>query len=75
MYVDIHVHYNAPLHNTSSIKKWLSQFGVQELEPQPLQQLWDELERQLRAGPDEPGSGFDLTDALLSEWEQIWWKY
>ena len=37
----------------------------------PIQQIWNELERRLRARPDPPTSVFDLTNALVAEWEQI----
>ncbi len=79
------------MHKTSSIRKRFSQFGVEELDwpaqspdLNPIQHLWDELERQLWAWPCHPTSVLDLTscDGLVSEWEQIpaarfqwnWWK-
>lgn len=48
--------YSAPMHKTRPIKKWLSQFHIQELDfsaqssdLSPIQDLWDELECFLRA--------------------------
>ncbi len=37
----------------------------------PIQHLWDKLERQLRARPYHSTSVLDLTNALVAEWEQI----
>lgn len=63
-----------PVHKVSSIKKWFSQFGVEELDwpaqspdLKPIHHLWDEL----RAGPYYPTSVLDLTDTLVAEWEKI----
>ena len=45
----------APVHKTRSIKTWMSQFLVEELDwpaqspaLDPIEQLWDELEQRLR---------------------------
>ena len=47
-------HNNAPMHKVRSIKKWFVEIGVEELDwpaqspdLNPIQHLWDELERQL----------------------------
>ena len=37
----------------------------------PIEHLWDELERRLRARPNPPTSVPDLTNALVAEWKQI----
>ena len=37
----------------------------------PIEHLWDELERQLRSRPNRPTSVPDLTNALVAEWKQI----
>ncbi|KAL7847350.1 hypothetical protein SRHO_G00223300 [Serrasalmus rhombeus] len=53
---------------------WMSQFGVEELDwpaqspdLNPIEHLWDELERRLRARPSRPTSVSDLRNALLEE--------
>ncbi|MCI4383874.1 hypothetical protein PGIGA_G00031770 [Pangasianodon gigas] len=37
----------------------------------PIEHLWDELERRLRARPSRPTSVCDLTNALLEEWSKL----
>ena len=37
----------------------------------PIEHLWDELERRLRARPNCPTSAANLTSALVAEWKQI----
>uniref|UniRef100_A0A674MVM2 Tc1-like transposase DDE domain-containing protein n=1 Tax=Takifugu rubripes TaxID=31033 RepID=A0A674MVM2_TAKRU len=37
----------------------------------PIEQIWDELERRLIARPSPPTSVCDLTNALLEEWSKI----
>jgi len=56
----------------------LSEFGVEELDwpaqspdLNPIEHLWDELVRKLRARPSRPTSLPDLTNALLEEWSKI----
>ncbi len=68
----------APVHKARSIKTWMSEFGVEELDwpaqspdLNPIEHLWDELERRLRARPSRPTSVSDLTNALLEEWSKI----
>ncbi|KAK3528760.1 hypothetical protein QTP70_011191 [Hemibagrus guttatus] len=63
-----------PVTKESSIKTWMSEFGVEELDwpaqspdLNPIEHLWDELERRLRARPSRPTSVPDLTNALLEE--------
>jgi len=53
-------------------------FGVEELDwpaqspdLNPIEHLWNELERRLRARPFRPTSVSDLTNALLQEWPKI----
>ncbi|KAI2648434.1 Transposable element Tc1 transposase [Labeo rohita] len=62
----------APMHKARSIKTWLDGFGVEELDwptqnpdLNPIQHLWDELERRLQARPSRPTSGPDLTHAFI----------
>ena len=66
------------MHKARSIKKWISEFGVEELDcpaqsPDPplLKHLWDELEQRLQARLSHPISVPDLTNALLEEWSNI----
>ncbi|MCI4391978.1 hypothetical protein PGIGA_G00140630 [Pangasianodon gigas] len=68
----------APVHKARSIKTWLDEFGVEELDwpaqspdLNPIEHLWGELERRLRARPSRPTSVPDLTNALLDEWAKI----
>ena len=49
-------HDNAPVHKTRSIQNWFVEIGLEELDWQaqrpdlnPIEPLWDELERRLRA--------------------------
>uniref|UniRef100_A0A3P8W229 Tc1-like transposase DDE domain-containing protein n=1 Tax=Cynoglossus semilaevis TaxID=244447 RepID=A0A3P8W229_CYNSE len=68
----------APVHKARSIKTWMTESGVDELDwpaqspdLNPIEHLWDELERRLRARPSPPTSVCDLTNALLEEWSKI----
>ncbi|KAK3559772.1 hypothetical protein QTP86_020723 [Hemibagrus guttatus] len=67
-----------PVTKARSIKTWMSEFGVEELDwpvqspdLNPIEHLWDELERRLRATPSRPTSVPDLTNALLEERSKI----
>jgi len=71
-------HDNAPMHKVRSIQRWFVVIGVEELDwpgqstvLNPIEHLWDELERRLRARPNRPTSVPDLTNALVAEWKQI----
>lgn len=44
---------------------------VQSPDFNPIQHLPDELERQLSARTYHPASALDLTNALVSKWQQI----
>ena len=68
----------APVHKARSIKTWMTEFGVGELDwpaqspdLSPIEHLWDELEQRLRARSSCPTSVCDLTNALLEEWSKI----
>ncbi len=61
----------APVHYPRSIKTWLDEFGVEErdwpaqnLDLNPFEHLWNELEWRLRAKPSHPKSVPALTKAL-----------
>ncbi|KAI4875415.1 hypothetical protein NFI96_009897 [Prochilodus magdalenae] len=71
-------HDRTPVHRASSIKTWMSESGVEELDwpaqspdLHPIEHLWDGLERRLRARPSRPTSVSDLTHVLLEEWSGI----
>ena len=66
------------MHEVRSRHKWIAEIGVEELDwpaqspdLNPIQQLWEELERRLRAGPNHPTSVPNLTNALVAEWKQV----
>jgi len=66
------------VHKARSIKTWMSEFGVEELhwpaqspDLNPIEHLWDELERISRARPSRPTSVSDVTNVLLEEWSTI----
>ena len=56
-------HDNAPVHKARSTEKW---FDWPAQIPDLLENLWDKLERRLRARPNRPTSMPDLTNALLA---------
>ncbi|KAK3553746.1 hypothetical protein QTP70_007607 [Hemibagrus guttatus] len=67
-----------PVTKARSIKTWMREFGVEELarpaqspDLNPIEHLWDELERRLRARPSCPTSAPDLTNVLLEERSNI----
>ncbi|KAI4904762.1 hypothetical protein NFI96_026717, partial [Prochilodus magdalenae] len=71
-------HDRTPVHRASSIKTWMSESGVEELDRpaqspdlHPIEHLWDGLEWRLRARPSRPTSVSDLTNVLLEEWSEI----
>ncbi|KAI4879423.1 hypothetical protein NFI96_002473 [Prochilodus magdalenae] len=71
-------HDRTPVHRASSIKTWMSESGVEELDwpaqspdLHPIEHLWDGLGWRLRARPSRPTSVSDLTNVLLEEWSGI----
>ena len=65
----------APVHKARSIKMWFDDFGVEELDwpaqnpdLNPIEHLWDELERRLQTRPSRPTSVPDLINAVQNEW-------
>ena len=61
------------MHKARSIQKWFVEILVEkpDYDLNPMEHLWDELERQLRAKPNRPTSVPDLTNALVAGWKQI----
>jgi hypothetical protein len=64
-------HDSAPMHKARSIQKWFVEIGAQSPDLNPIGNLWDELERWLRARPNRPTSVPNLTNALVAEWKQV----
>jgi hypothetical protein len=71
-------HDNAPVHKVRSIQKWFIKISWEELDwPEqipnlnPIEHLWDELERRLRARPNRPTSVANFTNVLAAEWKQV----
>jgi hypothetical protein len=71
-------HDNAPVHKARFIQKLFVKIGVEELDwhaqspdLNPVEHLWDELERRLQARPNPPTSVPSLTNALVAEWKQV----
>ena len=57
---------------------WFVKIGVEELDwpaqspdLNPIEHLWDELERRLRTRSNRSTSVPDVTNALVAEWKQI----
>jgi hypothetical protein len=70
------VHDNAPCHKAKMVTDWIQGKGIQTLPhpPQspdlnPIEHLWDEVERFLRKNP--PSSLSDLKTKLKNGWDQI----
>jgi hypothetical protein len=66
------------MHKAKSIQKWFVEIDMEKLDwpsqssdLNPIEYLWDELERQLRARPNRPTSVSDLTNVLMTEWKQV----
>ncbi|GFW76956.1 transposable element Tcb1 transposase [Trichonephila clavipes] len=80
---------NCSIHTSRLAQKWLDEMGVQKLgwssqspDLNPIEHLWDELERRLRSQPNRPSSLQSLTSAVMDAWKAIpmvtpiksWWK-
>jgi len=66
------------VHKAKSIKTWISEFGMEELDwptqspdLNPIEHLWDVLEWRLQSRPSRLTSVSDLTNALLEERSKI----
>jgi hypothetical protein len=71
-------HDNATVHKARSTQKWFIKLGVEELDwpaqspdLNPIEYLWDELDRRLWARPNRPSSVPELTNTLVAEWKQV----
>lgn len=71
-------HDNAPVHKAKVITEWFEEMGVDEVEwpaqspdLNPIEHLWDELERRLKARPNRPKNTKELFVMLKEEWNQI----
>ena len=65
------------MHKARSMQKLFVEIVVEELnwpaqspDLNPIEHLWDELERRLRARPNHSTSVPNLTNALVAEWKQ-----
>ena len=70
--------FSMTVHKARSIQNWFGENGVEYLDwparspdLNPIEHLWGELERRLRARPNRPTSVPDLTNALVAEWKQV----
>ena len=66
------------MHKARSIQKRFVEIGVEELDSpeqspdlNPIEYLWDELERWQRARPNRPTSVPEFTNALVAERKQV----
>ena len=74
----LYQHDRAHVFKVRSIQKGFVEICVAELDwpaqihdLNPIQHLWDDLERRLRARPNRPISVPNLTIALVAEWKQV----
>ena len=72
------LHGNAVVHKSRTTQKRFVEICVEELDwpaqspdLNPIEHLWDELERRLRARPNRPKLVPNLTNALVAEWNQV----
>ncbi|GFV28423.1 transposable element Tcb1 transposase [Trichonephila clavipes] len=69
---------NCSIHTTRLAQTWFDEMGVQKLDwpsqspdLNPIEHLWDELERRLRSQPNRPSSLQLLTSAVMDAWKAI----
>ena len=74
----LYMHDNAPCHTADIITTWFEDMGVDKLDwpaqspdLNPIEHLWDELERRVRARPLRPQNATQLFAALKEEWRNI----
>ena len=66
------------MYKAKFIQKWFVEIGVEELDwpgqspdLNPIEHLWNKLERRPGARPNRPTSVPDLANALVAEWKQF----
>jgi transposase len=69
---------NCSIHTSRLAQTWFDEMGVQKLDwpsqspdLNPIEHLWDELERRLRSQPNRPSSLQALTSAVMDAWKAI----
>jgi len=70
---------NAPVHTAKDTKAWISQKQVKMLlnwpaqspDLNPIENMWDELQRRVRKRNPRPANKHELYAALKEEWERI----
>lgn len=69
---------NCSIHTSKLSQTWFDEMGVQKLDwpsqspdLNPIEHLWDELERRLRSQPNRPSSLQALTSAVMDIWKSI----
>jgi hypothetical protein len=74
----LYQHDNAPCHKARSVREWFVDNKVPEMDCptqspdlNPVEHLWDELERRLRSRPQRPTSLIALATTLQEEWAAI----
>jgi hypothetical protein len=74
----LYQHDNAPRHKARFVREWFVDNKIPEMvwpaqspDLNPIEHLWDELERRLRSRPQRPKSLTALATALLEEWAAI----
>lgn len=71
-------HDNDPKHASNSTKEWLEDnkipvlpWPAQSPDMNPIEHLWNELDRRIRSRPELPTSASDLWEIMQDEWKKI----
>lgn len=70
---------NAPIHTAKDVKAWIQKkrlkilpnWPSQSPDLNPIEHLWDELDRKVRKRPQHPRNALELEIALQEEWAKI----